>query len=157
MNLPPLQIAPLMPQHIEACAQLMAETPLWQAYEVTQGGAQQQFERGLQDTLSTLCVALEGERVLGFIWYCVRGTFYSGGYIRLVGVSASAQGRGVGQRLMSHAEQDIAQHSPHVFLLSSDFNTGAHGFYQRLGYVQVGALPSFAKPAFTELIFWKRV
>ena len=44
-----------------------------------------------------------------------------------------------------------------LFLLTSDFNEGAQRFYRRMGYTQIGAIPSYVVPDVTELIFRKQL
>jgi hypothetical protein len=39
----------------------------------------------------------------------------------------------------------------------SDFNVDAHRFYEKHGYVKVGALPKLVRPDVDELIYWKRL
>ena len=58
---------------------------------------------------------------------------------------------------MAAAESLVAGLAPDMFLLVSDFNIDAQRFYQRLGYVQVGALPAYVLSDVTELILWKKL
>lgn len=150
-------IVPMQPAHVADCARIMAENALWQRHGVTLQDAMRRFSDGLQDADACMQVALIDDEVCGFIWYYRRGTFHSGGYIRLVGIANDAKGQGIGQMLMEVAETDISQHARDIFLLASDFNIGAHRFYRRLGYQSIGALPDFASAGITEMIFWKRL
>ncbi|MCA9889903.1 MAG: GNAT family N-acetyltransferase [Anaerolineae bacterium] len=152
-----LKIAPIEKQHIVACAHIMATNPLWQRYNVTEEKALRLFSSIPSDDTARVSVALLNEEVAGFIWYYLRGTFFSGGYIRLVGVSIQHKRQGIGTVLMDVAENDISQHTPDTFLLASDFNIPAHDFYRQRGYQNVGQLPDFAMSGISELIFWKRI
>jgi ribosomal protein S18 acetylase RimI-like enzyme len=139
----------------------MAETPLWQRYRVTQTSAQRRFELALERQ-STIAVAEKNEpgprekRLLGFVWYTLRGAFERSGYIPLIGVAPGEYGQGVGNTLMDYAEGQVYQQVGELFLLVSDFNAPAQRFYQRRGYIQVGALPDYILPGVSELIYLKR-
>lgn len=145
----------MQPTDIPACARLMAQSPLWQRYQVTETSAARRFEHGLSSQ-ATIVVAEQDGNVAGFIWYETRGAFARSGYILLVGVQPILRGRGVGQILMAHAEQEMFSLVDDVFLLVSDFNQDAQRFYQRLGYCQVGMIPDYVVFGITELIYYKR-
>jgi ribosomal protein S18 acetylase RimI-like enzyme len=92
----------------------------------------------------------------GLAW-CVSGAgFGLGGYLRLIAVAPTAQDKGVGKALLEAFESTIFAESAHAFLLVSDFNTTAQTFYERHGYLRVGALPKLVLPDVDELIYWKR-
>jgi ribosomal protein S18 acetylase RimI-like enzyme len=74
----------------------------------------------------------------------------------LIGVRPELRGQGIGAALMAHAEAAMFSHVADVFLLVSDFNVAARRFYERLGYVRVGALADYVVPGVTELIYRKR-
>ena len=85
------------------------------------------------------------------------GHFGRGGYLRLIALRPDQHGRGTGRRLLSAVEETVGTRHPDLFLLTSDFNTGAQRFYERAGYARVGALPDFVKAGITEIIYWKRL
>ena len=151
-----LRIVPITPDTLPACAALMAATPLWQRYGVSQRGAAATLLKALDDGGQCI-VALEGAAVAGFVLYYPRGAFARSGYIRLIGVAPDRQSHGIGDELMAAAEAVIGAVSGDVFLLVSDFNTRAQAFYRRRGYAQVAALPDYVIPGVSELLFWKRL
>jgi ribosomal protein S18 acetylase RimI-like enzyme len=134
----------------------MADNPLWQRYGVTSARALARLE-GAMDSGGMVFVAEKAGEVLGFVWCVASAAFGRGGYIPLIAVHPDATGQGVGAALMDRAEVFLAESSPDIFLLTSDFNLGAQRFYRRRGYQQVGALPDYLLPGVTELIFWKRL
>jgi len=148
-------IRPLRAGDIPACAAIMADSPLWQRYGVTQQSAARRLQIGCDD-LETIAVAELDEQVAGFIWYVLDGAFHRSGYVMLIAVRDDLRGGGVGQALMAHAETEMFAFVRDVFLLVSDFNLGAQRFYRRLGYEQVGAIPDYILPGISELIFHKR-
>lgn len=95
--------------------------------------------------------------LLGFARFQLRGTLGAGGYLQLIALRPGQAGRGVGVALLRAVEAAVAQASPHLFLLTSDFNHGAQRFYEREGYTRCGQLPGFARPDITELLYWKRL
>lgn len=150
-------IVPLREEHIMPCAYIMADIPLWQHYHVTLSSADSLFRQGFNAQEAQIHVSLDNDTVTGFIWYYLRGTFHHGGYIRLVGVHPDYHGQGIGTQLIQSAETSIVTHTPHLFLLSSDFNQQAHQFYNRLGYNIIGECPNFAQDGTSEMIFYKRL
>jgi ribosomal protein S18 acetylase RimI-like enzyme len=147
-------IRSMQPTDIPACASLMANSPLWQRYQVTEASAARRFEHGLA-TQATICVAETADGPAGFVWYETLGAFCRSGYIMLIGVDAAHHQRGIGRVLMEHAEAQMYPVVEDIFLLVSDFNDTAQRFYQRLGYRQVGAIPDYVRPGITELIYHK--
>ena len=142
-------------EDIEACARLMAESPLWQRYGVSEASAARRFEGGLAQQ-EQIAVAEVDAKAAGFIWYSARGAFNLSGYVMLIGVAAEQRSRGVGRALMDHAEGALFRETQDIFLLVSDFNEDAQRFYQRLGYRPVGAIPDYILPGVAELIYHKR-
>lgn len=150
-----LAIRPLQPGDLPACSQILLDNPLWQRYHLTRLGADQMLTAALASG-ATILTAQLADLVAGFVWYVERGAWDRSGYIRLIGVSPHFQGQRIGEALMSAAEARVAEHSPDMFLLVTDFNTGAQRFYQRLGYFQIGSIPDYVVPGISELIFYKR-
>jgi ribosomal protein S18 acetylase RimI-like enzyme len=144
----------IQPADIPACVQIMLANPLWDRYGVTAASAEKMFNRALAANATILTATLENE-IAGFVWYVTHGAWDRSGYIRLIGVSPHHQGKRVGEDLMRAAEEQMAEKVSDVFLLVSDFNTGAQHFYQRLGYTQVGSIPAYVQPGIAELIFFK--
>jgi len=152
-----VEIAPLDADHVAACAAIMAETALWRdTYGVTAERAERALRTALDDTVQTLCVALDSASVVvGFACYARRGAFFHGSYLRLLAVHPDHRGQRIGEQLLHHVEANVLNETPNLFLLATEHNQGAQRFYQRLGYQHVGALPDFVIPGITEYIFWK--
>jgi [ribosomal protein S18]-alanine N-acetyltransferase len=132
-----------------ACARLMAGSEPW----LTLGRS---YERALdivRDPTREVTVAVGDERVVGFVIVCMAGPFV--GYIQTVAVAAEERGRGLGARLVAHAEGRIFRDSPNVFLCVSTFNTGARRLYRRLGYAEVGELTDYLVRGHGEVLLRK--
>ncbi len=150
-----MTIRVLRPADVQPCAEIMAGNALWLRYGVTVETAARNFASGLERGAALFVSEVDGQ-VDGFLWLEPVGAFARSGYIRLIGVRPDRQGRGLGQDLMAFAEAFLFQSASDVFLLVSDFNLSAQRFYQRLGYVQVGALADYVLPGVAELIYRKR-
>jgi len=149
-----LKLCPMVGNDIAPLAILIASSPLWQRYNVTESSAAKRLSDGLAKG-ATIVVAESDGVPVGFCWYVERGAFNRSGYIMLIGVQPDAKGRGIGRALMEHAESILFSSSPDVFLLVSDVNRDAQQFYARLGYQQVGAIPDYVVPGITEFIYRK--
>jgi ribosomal protein S18 acetylase RimI-like enzyme len=100
-------------------------------------------------------VAVRGTKVVGFVWFQVRGTFAHSGYVRWIATAPSVRGQGVGAALLRSAEARILRHGPNVFLLVSHFNRRAQCFYRALGYERVGVLRDYVRPGIHEHVYRK--
>ncbi len=138
-------------EDVAICAEMVADTPLWQRY----GYGERLCARDLRAGLARgdrLNVALLGGTLAGLAWILPRGGFGRIPYLKLLAVSAKARGQGVGGALLgaSHSSGDLV-------LLVSDFNRRARRFYAALGYERVGALPGLVLPGVTEVLLFKRM
>jgi len=115
-------------------------------------------DRESETLLIAVDTGAESMAICGVARFSHSGMFGSfGGYLKLIAVADSQQGRGVGSLLLTQVEQTVAAHSRDLFLLASHFNDAAHRFYDRHGYREIGRLPDYVRPEITELIFWKRL
>jgi len=140
---------------VAGCAAIVHASPLWARYGITTVEA----ARGaFEDVRAGTCLGLVAEdagRVIGFVVYAPAGTFVHSGYVRSVAVAPDAQHQGIGGRLMDAAEAAILERGPNVFLLVSNWNTGAQRFYERRGYRRIGEVPDYVRRGITEVLYRK--
>ncbi len=144
-------IASARPGDDEWCARLMAATDPWR----TLGRDLARCLASVRRPGGELFLARRAEQPLGFI--LLHPTGMAGQpYVALVAVSEAARGGGVGARLLAFAETRYPE-AKHIFLCVTNINTGARRLYERIGYRQVGEIPDFSGPGFSELIMHKRL
>ncbi len=97
---------------------------------------------------------IDGERA-GFLVLTMQGAFV--GYVQLLGVDDRFRGRGIGRALIAFAEQRVFRETPNVFICVSDFNRAARGFYEKMGYAQVGELKDFIVTGHSEILLRKTI
>lgn len=95
------------------------------------------------------------QNLLGFSWVMPKGAFGRSAYLKLLAIRDDQRGLGLGRALMSHNEA-LHLHPHGLCLLVTATNTPARRFYERLGYNQVGLLPSYVKPGIDECLYLKR-
>lgn len=144
----------------EALGQQLARQELLLRYGVTAAGMGGLLRRLALDMPASprgesLLLAQDEGGLCGMARFQRAGSLGRGGYLQLIALVPGREGTGVGSRLLRAVEDAVAQDSPVLFLLASDFNLGAQRFYERRGYQRVGALPDFARPGITELLYWK--
>lgn len=112
-----------------------ADRPWMRALLVEHWRAPQVVSRGHVHQADALpgFLALEGDRPLGLVTYAVAGD-----ECEIVTLDAVESGRGVGSALMA-AVVDLARHKDirRVWLITTNDNTGALRFYQKVGFVLV--------------------
>ncbi len=106
------------------------------------------------DTL--LLIARDDDTACGFALLHERGVAGSP-YLVSIGVAEAYRGRGIGSRLLAHAEAHFRPRARHMFLCVSSFNDGARRLYERLGYVRVGELPDYVIDGASEILMHKRL
>ena len=149
-------LRPMTPEDFPLLAAWMVETPLWQRYGLTIERAVANFETGLAHG-DWLVTADTDRSACGFAWGMPRGVFGRSPYLRLIGMSPTVTGAGIGGLLLEEIERRAAEVAGDLFLLVSDFNKDGQRFYQAHGYEQVGAIPGYVLPDVTELMLRKRL
>ena len=104
--------------------------------------------------------ANEAGEVIGF-GYCVPEQLTNGTYNLLaIGVRADRQGRGIGSKLMRHAEVALATARKRLLLVDTsgteDF-APIRRFYTKLGYVQEAVIRDYWGQGDDKVTFWKRL
>jgi [ribosomal protein S18]-alanine N-acetyltransferase len=132
-----------------ACAAIMATNEPW----ITLGRSYDGSVAVVTDAGAETYVALAGEEVVGFVVLIMRGAFT--GYIRSIATHPDWRSRGIGARIMAHAEARIFRESPNVFLCVSSFNPRAQAFYRRLGYEVIGELRDYIVRGHSEWLLRK--
>lgn len=150
-------IRPLAPDEVERLAARLAGLSLLQRYRRTAGALERDLTAALARGQDLIVHAAAGDEPDGLAWFLRDGTLGIGGCLRLLAVVPGREGRGVGAALLAAFEAALAGWSGHAFVLVSDFNRGAQGFYARHGYAQVGRLPALIAPDVDELLFWRRL
>ncbi len=133
----------------------LVRLPLMQRYGLEAPAARRMLAQALDRQEALITVDTEAAAACGFAWIMPTGAFGRSAYLRLIAVRPDVSGRGLGAALLTEAERLAASEGRDLFLLVSDFNTGAQAFYLRHGYQQIGAIPAYVLPDVTELIFWK--
>jgi GNAT superfamily N-acetyltransferase len=147
-------VRPATEEDLVELSELLAPLPLFAAYAMTSEVLARRWREGLRRGDGMLVAELDGEPV-GLCWFLKEGTFASGAYLRTLAVGPGRHGKGTGARLLEAYERACGFPAGGWFLLASDFNEGAHRFYQRYGYQEVGRLPDFGRPGIVERVFWK--
>lgn len=139
---------------IPAVVPWLGRLALYRRYGFTgdAAGRALQTALGAGDLLRVCQAASDGP--LGLAWCQRHGTFGRSPYLRLLAVREDAAGEGIGARLLQDLETELEGQSA-LYLLVSDFNTGAQRFYRRHGYAKVGELEDFVLPGVTELLYRK--
>lgn len=150
----PLIVRPLREEDCRPLAEALESLPLFSAYQLNAPALEARFKSALQRSEGLVLAELEGAPV-GISWFIARGAMGTGAYLRTLAVKDGLQGQGIGQQLLEAYERGSQDPPGGWFLLASDFNEGAHRFYERNGYREVGRLPDFAKKGVTERLFWK--
>lgn len=151
-------------ERLQSLAEAVAALPLLVRYgvEASRLAADLSALAASSDGSQRLLVAeAPGGELVGFARVLLggggAGQFGRGGYLKLIALRPGHEGRGIGPLLLAAVEGAVAERSPDLFLLTSDFNHGAQRFYARAGYLRVGELPDFVRPGITEVIYWKRL
>jgi ribosomal protein S18 acetylase RimI-like enzyme len=151
-----MSVRALAAADVPVLAPALARLPLMARY----GRSAERIAKDLEAALARgegLLAWDEGGVARGLAWFLPQGTFALGGYLKLIAVGEGAQGGGAGAALLAAFEGEVVRASRHAFLLVSDFNDGAQRFYERHGYVRVGALPGLVVPDVAEIVYWKRL
>ena len=152
IRLPAMEIKTPTPADLSALAHSVAGLDFFSPHnDPTQLG--QVWQRG-QAEGDMLLAAYEQDVPLGLCRFSASGTFGTGAYLKLIFVIPSAQGKGLGTKLLAAYESGCSPRGGY-FVLTQQTNLKAQSFYAQHGYHTVGHLSDFAAPGRTDLILWK--
>lgn len=130
---------------LPAIVALLADDDLGKSRENKAAEAMPRYERAFdrikaQGSGCDLIVGLIGERIVGMLLFSVLpGLSFQGttrAQVEEVRVASDLRSKGIGTKLMAHAEQKAKEAGCGVIQLTSNrARTRAHRFYERKGYV----------------------
>lgn len=85
----------------------------------------------------------------------VRNPWLRGPYLELLGLLPHSHGRGIGQAAMDWFEAESPPSTGYLWVICSEFNTGALAFYKRCGFTEVTGLEDLVFEGFTEILLRK--
>ena len=123
---------------IESCARMTADSEPWLSLGYDVAAAR----RALSASERELHVAAVDGGVAGYVLLNLAGPF--AGYIQSICVEPGLRCRGVGRRLVQHAEARVFADHPNLF-------------YERLGYAAVGELKDYLVRGHSEILLRKSI
>jgi GNAT superfamily N-acetyltransferase len=103
---------------------------------------------------------LVDKRIVGFAYYAPAAMTDRSWFVYWIAVEKSGQARGVGTRLLKHAEEEIARVNGRLVLIETSglpHYEPARRFYLKHGYEKASVLPDFYADGDDLVVFRKRV
>lgn len=139
--------------HLEDCYEALMKSDIGKEYFLS-FDARKILVEGLKN--KEIDVALDDQgKCIGFLWYEMQGAFGMHTYFHMIAVKEELRGKGIGKKLIAQFEENTFKNDNMIFLMVADFNTDAKKLYERLGYKQVGVIPSFYKKGVDEYLMMK--
>ena len=140
-------------EYVKDCEAALNISELGKHYFEKEGSAKNAVLEGINS--GNLYVALEKGRCIGFVYYIPEGAFHSFPYLHLIAVKKEHRGQGVGKKMIEFIEDMTFETKDKIFLVVADFNPGGKVFYEKLGYKQVGTIPSLYREGINEQLMMK--
>lgn len=141
------------PYDIPKVAQILSSSEAWMCYGTTYNIAKQNIETMADDSY----VGFIDDSVVGFITLRVDGIGNFGAYIRMLAVAEPYRGKGIGRMLIDYISNLAFQKTQNLFLICSEQNIMAQRFYEKVGFVQVGALSDLVIKGQNEILYRKTI
>jgi len=141
------------PEYINDCEEALLNSELGRMYFSSEGSARNAILEGLGQ--GNLYVALTNSDCAGFIYYIPKGAFHSFPYLHIISVKEEYRGKEIGKKLINFLEDMVFEKANKIFLVVADFNPVAKGFYEKIGYRQIGEIPGLYRKGVTEYLMMK--
>lgn len=139
------------PAGIAECAEMMASSPPW---DVLHFSRKQCLDSLSHPALRIHACLGAGGDIVGFLASMEHGIGFEP-MIEYLCVREDCRGQGIGTQLVGFFEDQLFPEADNLYLFVSDINPGAARLYNRLCYLQVGAIPDFNLQAQTEFLMRK--
>lgn len=140
--------------YINDCELALIKSELGKNYFYNIGSARKALEEGFSK--EEIYVAIdENQKCVGFIWFFINGIFHSFPYLHIIAVKEESRNQGIGKKLLNFFEDICFSSYDKVFLVLADFNPDAKRLYRKVGYAEIGEIPSLYKSGITEHLMMK--
>jgi diamine N-acetyltransferase len=146
-------LGPIAPADADTLADGLAAIEPWRRLQFAASSLAGYLTR--EDPAASRFAIREGGAPVGVI--AVREPWLRGPYLELLGLLPPAQGRGIGETVMTWFETEAPKSALNLWVLCSDFNTGALAFYERRGFRRMTAIESLVGEGFNEILLRKRL
>lgn len=140
-------------EQLKDCEEILRNSELGNQYFSKEGSAKQAVLEGIDS--GNLYIALENEQCIGFLYYIPDGAFHAFPYLHLIAIKEEHRGKGVGKIMIDFFENMVFKTKDKIFLVVADFNPRGKLFYEKLGYEQVGIIPSLYREGINEYLMMK--
>jgi ribosomal protein S18 acetylase RimI-like enzyme len=141
-------------EYINACEEALVNSELGRRYFSKEGSAKKAINEGLSK--GEIYIALDANKECkGFICFITNGIFHSFPYLHIIAVKENSRNSGIGKKLLEFFEEVCFKDNTKLFLVVADFNPDAKRLYERVGYVEVGSIPSLYRVGITEHLMMK--
>lgn len=139
---------------INDCEDALLNSELGIRYFSKKGSARKALEKGFAK--EEIYVALDiNQNCKGFIWFILDGIFHSFPYLHIIAVRQESRNNGIGKKLLQFFEDVCFKDNTKLFLVVADFNPDAKILYEKIGYIEVGTIPSLYREGITEHLMMK--
>ena len=140
--------------YINDCEDALLNSELGIRYFSEKGSARKALEDGFNK--EEIYVALDiNHNCKGFIWFILEGAFHSFPYLHIIAVKKENRKLGIGKKLLKFFEDICFKDYTKLFLVVADFNPDAKMLYEKIGYIEVGIIPSLYREGITEYLMMK--
>jgi ribosomal protein S18 acetylase RimI-like enzyme len=139
--------------HAAALGQLLAGMDPWRAHGRSAIDMAMRFTR--DDPSAGRFGIVRDDILIGAV--VVRYPFLRGAYLETLGLTEGSRGLGVGSAIIDWMAREIDGQANNLWLCVTDWNETARGFYRRMGFVEVGALPDLSTVGMTEIFMRKQL
>jgi ribosomal protein S18 acetylase RimI-like enzyme len=140
--------------YINDCEDALVNSELGIRYFSGKGSARRALDEGFAK--DEIYIALDNNHnCRGFLWFILDGIFHSYPYLHIVAVKKDSRKHGIGTKLLHFFEDICFKDYSKLFLVVADFNPNAKILYERIGYIEVGAIPNLYREGITEYLMMK--
>ena len=141
-------------EYIKDCEDALLNSELGIRYFSKKGSARRALEDGFNK--EEIYIAIDINRnCKGFIWFILGGAFHSFPYLHIIAVKKENRKLGIGKKLLEFFEDICFINYTKVFLVVADFNQDAKILYEKIGYREIGIIPSLYREGITEYLMMK--
>lgn len=140
--------------YINDCEEALVSSELGIRYFSKEGSARKALEQGFAKEEIYIATDINNN-CMGFIWFILDGIFHKFPYLHIVAVKKESRNQGIGEKLLKFIEDICFKDNTKLFLVVAGFNPDAKRLYERIGYLEVGAIPNLYREGITEYLMMK--